>query len=345
MIKKLGISTALALGLALTPATAPADDFYAGKSLSFIVGYRAGGGYDTYSRAVARHIGRHIPGQPSAVVENKGGAGSLIAANYVYSRSAADGLTVGVFGGGLLTQQALEAKGVRFDGRKFNWVGSMAGGAPACAIMGFTGLKTLDDVLKSKRVLKIGATGPGSTTDDLPKLMVGVLGAKFNVVRGFKGTSGIRVAMQRKELDGACWTWDSMRVTARSMLDAQGDKKLIPYLIEGKFEHPEVSNLPQISEVVKGEENNAAIRAWLAPYKILRPIALPPDTPKERVEILRTALQKTMLEDPEFLKDAKKLNLDVDFVSGSEVEKHAIDALTIPESARAKLKNLIGSKN
>ena len=186
MIKKIGISTALALGLALSPTNAPADDFYAGKSLSFIVGYRAGGGYDTYTRAVARHIGRHIPGQPSAVVENKGGAGSLIAANYLYSRSAADGLAVGVFGGGLLTQQALEAKGVRFDGRKFNWVGSMAGGAPACAIMGFTGLKTLDDVLRSKRALKIGATGPGSTTDDLPKLMVGMMGPSSTSCAGLK---------------------------------------------------------------------------------------------------------------------------------------------------------------
>jgi len=329
--------------VSLYPAFTFADDFYAGKSINIIVGYRAGGGYDTYTRIVARHLGNFIPGNPAVAVENKGGAGSKLAANYLYSRSKADGLTAGVFGGGLMTQQALDSKGVSYDGRKFKWVGSMAGGNPACVIMGFTGLKTLDDVLASKKTLKIGSTGAGSTTDDLPKLMKGLMGANFDVVSGFKGTSAIRVSMQRHELDGACWTWDSIRVTARSMLDAQGDKKLIPYLIEGKFEDPEVVNLPQISEVVKGKENLAAVRAWLAPYKMLRPLALPPGTPQDRVAILRNGLMQTM-KDPAFLKEAKKLNLDVDFVPGTEVEKLVEESLTLTPAVKAKLVSLIGSK-
>jgi len=341
--KSLIVAVILGAAMALYPTFTFAADFYAGKSISIIVGYRAGGGYDTYTRIVARHLGNHIPGNPAIVVENKGGAGSKLAANYLYSRSKADGLTAGVFGGGLMTQQALGAKGANYDGRKFKWVGSMAGGAPACVIMGFTGLKTLDDVLASKKTLKMGSTGAGSTTDDLPKLMKGLMGANFDVVSGFKGTSAIRVSMQRRELDGACWTWDSIRVTARSMLDAQGDKKLIPYLIEGKFEDPEVANLPQISEVVKGKENVAAIRAWLAPYRMLRPIALPPGTPQDRVDILRNGLKLTM-NDPAFLKEAKKLNLEVDFVPGSEVEKLVDDALTLTPEVKAKLVALIGSK-
>ena len=318
-----------------------ADDFYAGKSVNIIVGYRAGGGYDTYTRLVARHMGKHIPGNPSIIVENKGGAGSKLAANYLYSRAERNGLTAGVFGGGLMTQQALGSKGANYDGRKFKWVGSMAGGNPACVIMGFTGLKTLEDVLNSKKTLKMGSTGAGSTTDDLPRLMKGLMGANFDVVSGFKGTSAIRVSMQRKELDGACWTWDSIRVTARSMLDAKGDQELIPYLIEGKFEDPEVKDLPHISEVVKGKENVAAIRAWLAPYKMLRPIALPPATPQDRVEILRTAMAKTM-QDPVFLKETKKLNLDVDFTSGAEVEKLVEEALTLTPAVKKKLVSLIG---
>lgn len=341
--KTLVVATLLGAAMTVYPALTFAADFYAGKSINIIVGYRAGGGYDTYTRIVARHLGKHIPGNPSIVVENKGGAGSKLAANYLYSRSKADGLTAGVFGGGLMTQQALEARGVNFDGRKFKWVGSMAGGNPACVIMGFTGLKTLDDVLASKKTLKIGSTGAGSTTDDLPKLMKGLMGANFDVVSGFKGTSAIRVSMQRGELDGACWTWDSIRVTARSMLDAKGDKKLIPYLIEGKFEDPEVVNLPQISEVVKGDENVKAIRAWLAPYRMLRPIALPPGTPQDRVEIFRNGLMKAM-KDPMFLKEAKKLNLDVDYVSGPEVEKLAEESLTLTPAVKEKLVSLIGSK-
>jgi len=191
MRKQKTFITAVLLGavMALYPAVTFADDFYAGKSINIIVGYRAGGGYDTYTRIVARHLGKHIAGNPSIVVENKGGAGSKLAANYLYARSRADGLTAGVFGGGLMTQQALGAKGANFDGRKFKWVGSMAGGNPACVIMGFTGLKTLDDVLASKKTLKMGSTGAGSTTDDLPKLMKGLMGANFDVVSGFKGTN------------------------------------------------------------------------------------------------------------------------------------------------------------
>ena len=341
MKNKLFAALLLTAAMIAAPALAPAEDFYAGKSINIIVGYRAGGGYDTYTRLVARHWGKHIPGNPSIVVENKGGAGSKLAANYLYSRSDADGLTAGVFGGGLLTQQALGSKGVKYDGRKFKWVGSMAEGSPACVIMGFTGLKNLDDVLKSKKNLKMGSTGAGSTTDDLPRLMKGLLGANFDVISGFKGTSAVRVAMQRKELDGACWTWDSIRVTGRSMLDAKGDQKLIPYLIEGKFEDPEVKDLPQISEVVKGEENLAAIRAWLAPYKMLRPIALPPATPQDKVEILRTAMAKTM-EDPAFLKEVKKLKLDIGFTPGDEMEKLAEESLTLTPAVKTKLISLIG---
>jgi tripartite-type tricarboxylate transporter receptor subunit TctC len=345
MIRKLQLWTFIFLGLVLlaAPSMALADDFYAGKTLTFIVGYRAGGGYDTFTRAVARHLGRHIPGHPAVVVENKGGAGSLLAANFVYNRSDPDGLTAAVFGAGLVTQQALGSKGLRFDAKKFNWIGSMSKGTPVCAIMGFTGLKTLEDVLHSKKELKMGSTGPGSTTDDLPNLMIGLMDAPFNVIRGFKGTSAVRVAMQRRELDGACWTWQSMRTTARPMLDAKGDDELIPYVIQGQYEDSEVQNLPQFTKAIKGKENLAAFKAWLNPYEFFRPIALPPETPKDRVQILRTALKSTM-EDPEFLKEAKKSKLDVAYTSGEKIEKLVDEVLAISPAAEKKLVALIGSK-
>ncbi len=337
------IALTLGLGGAFSQGRASANDFYAGRTITFTIGYSAGGGYDTFTRAVARHIGKHIPGNPSAVVENRPGAGSLIAANYVYNAAKRDGRALGVFGSGLVTQHALGARGLRFDPRKFGWLASMSVGTPICAIMGFTGLKNLEDVLNSKKKLKFGSTGAGATTDDLPRLLIGLMNAPLDVIPGFGGTGPVRVAMQRKELDGACWTWESMRTTGRAMLDAKGDDKLIPFVIEGKYEEAEVKDLPQFSEVVKGDENLAALKAWLNPYKFFRPIVVPPGTPEDRLQILRTALKNTM-EDPEFLADAKKSKLDVTYASGEDIEKYVEEVLAITPGAKKKLVSIIGGK-
>lgn len=343
MLHRLAMTAAIVAGmLASVTSSFAADDFYKGKTIKFLVGYRAGGGYDTFTRAVARHIGRHIPGNPSASVENRGGAGSLIAANTIYNNTKADGLTAGVFGSGLVTQQALDARGIRFDAQKFNWIGSMSEGTPVCAIMGFTGLDTLKDVLNSKKPLRMGSTGSGSTTDDLPKLMNGLMGTNFDVISGFKGTSAVRLAMRRKELDGACWTWESMRATAKSMLDATGDQRLIPFIIEGDYEDPEVTKLPEFTEVIKDKEDLAAFKAWLNPYEFFRPVVLPPNTPEERVKILRDALRETM-NDPKFLEDAKKSKLDVSYTSGERIETLVDEVLDISPEAQEKLNKLIGS--
>lgn len=323
---------------------AKAEDFYRGKTINIIVGYAAGGGYDTYARTLARHLGKHIPGNPTVIVQNMTGAGSLIAANYLYKKAAPDGLTIGSFGGGLVTQQALGLKGIQFDARKFEWIGSVRTGSPICAIMGFTGDKTLDDVLHSTKQLRMGSTGAGSTTDDLPRLMVGLMHAPFKIVRGYKGTSRIRIGMQRHELDGACWTWESMRTTARSMLDAKGNDKLIPFVVEGKWDAPEVRDLPQFTQVVKGEHNLEAFKAWLNAYQYFQPLSLPPDTPKDRLEILRTALKAT-LDDPAFKADAQKSSLIVASVTGEEIDKLVKETLSISPDAKQLLIKLIGRGN
>jgi tripartite-type tricarboxylate transporter receptor subunit TctC len=323
-------------------SNARANGYYEGKTITFVVGFATGGGYDTFTRAVARHFGKHVPGNPTTVVENRTGAGSLIAANYVYNKAKPDGLTVGAFGSGLVTQQALGARGIRFDAPKFGWIGSMSVGTPVCAVMGFTGLTTLKDVLASKKTLKIGSTGPGATSDDLPKLMIGLMDAPFDVIRGYKGTSQVRVAMQRRELDGACWTWESMRTTARAMLDARGDDRLIPYIIEGGYDDPLVKDLPQFTQVIDDKENLAAFKAWLNPYKFFRPLALPPDAPADRLKILRTALQNTM-EDPAFIGDAKKSKLDATYTSGEEIDRLVQEILSLPGGAKNKLQSLLAS--
>jgi len=145
--------------------------------------------------------------------------------------------------------------------------------------------------------------------------------------------------MQRREVEGACWTWDSMRVTARAMLDAQGDDKLIPFIIHGKSADPELKHLPQLIKIIKGEENIAAIKAYVRPYEFQRPLSLPPKTPKSRIDILRNAFKETM-EDREFLAEAEKSKLLMDYVSAEEIEKYVEEILSIPSGAKEKLQFL-----
>jgi tripartite-type tricarboxylate transporter receptor subunit TctC len=319
------------------------DEFYKGKTIRFVVGYAPGGGYDTYARAVARHIGRHIPGNPTTVVENMDGASSLVSANYLYNKAEPDGLSVGSWNANLIMQQALSGRGIRFDARNFGWIGAPSVGLPTCAIMGFTGLKSLADILALKKEIRMGGTRPGAGTDDFPKLMNELMGTNFKVISGYKGTAPIRVAMQRREVDGACWTWDSMRVTARAMLNAEGDNKLIPFIVHGKSEDPEIKDLPQYTKVIKGEANVRAFKAYVSPYDFQRPLSLPPDTPQDRITTLRKAFKETV-QDREFLAEAEKSKLLITYVSAEEVEKYIEDILSIPAEAKQKLQFLTAVK-
>jgi tripartite-type tricarboxylate transporter receptor subunit TctC len=326
----------LLLSVAASPSPSHAEDFYKGKTLRFIVGYAPGGGYDTYTRAVARHIGKYIPGNPSVVVENMEGAGSLLAANYLFNKAEPDGLTVGDFNSGMVTQQALSAKGIRFDARKFGWIGAPGKGWPTCMVMGFTGLKTLDDVIKHGDKLKFGGTRAGASSDDLPKLMDTLMGTHLQVISGYKGTGPIRVALQRREINALCSGWESMRVTARSMLDAQGDDRLIPFVIHGHVEDPEVKDLPQYTQVIKGEDNVKAFKAWANQYDFQRPLMFPPKTAKDRLQTLRLALQQTVV-DPDFLAEAKKSKMVVGKVTGDDIERSVEEILTITPAIKNKL--------
>lgn len=319
-------------------APAGADDFYKGKTLNFIVGAAPGGGYDTYTRAVARHIGKHIPGHPASVVQNMTGAGTLIAAHHLYFKASPDGLTLGAWNSGQVLRQALDDRAVKFKADKFGWVGAPVRGMPSCGVMAYTGAKTLDDVRNSKKPIKIGSTRAGTTTDDLPRLLNMTLGTNFEVIPGYTGTSRIRIAMQKREVDGVCFGWESMRVTATSMLRATGDDKFIPFITHGHPEDPEVKGLPELTEVVKGK-NLAVVKAWVGQYDFQRPLSLPPGTPKERIATLRAAYKAT-LEDPEFLADAKKSRLIINYVPGEEIEKIVHEILTIPPEVKASLQKL-----
>ncbi|HSF56725.1 MAG TPA: hypothetical protein VLD83_01505 [Candidatus Binatia bacterium] len=334
------IGVALIVGLA--PAMTEADDFYRGKTVRFIVGAPAGGGYDTYTRAIARHLGKHIPGNPTMVVENMDGAGSLIAANYTYNKAEPDGLSIGVWISGQIIRQALGDRSTRFDGRKFGWIGAPSKGSPTCAIMGFTGFKNWDDVLHSKRAIRMGGVRAGTAYDDAPTILNNVAGTKFDVISGYAGTSIVRVAMQKREVEGACLGWESMRVSNRAMLEATGDDKLIPFITHKKLEDPEVKDLPLFTEIIKGEDNLATYKTWAASYEFQRPFSLPPNAPKERLETLRKAFVAT-LRDPEFLAEAKKTKLDIEPVGGEEIDGYVKQIYSMSDKVKRNLSFLVKS--
>jgi hypothetical protein len=207
-------------------------------------------------------------------------------------------------------------------------------------IMGFTGLKTLDDVLNAKISLKVGATRAGSAGYDMPLILNKTLGTKFEVVSGFTGTATTRVALQKREVNAFCSQWESMRVTARAMLDAPGDNKLIPFVIAERWEDPEVKHLPLLKEAIKDPKKYAIYRAWETQMDFQRPFTVAPGTPKDRLALLRTALTQT-LKDPELLSDAKKSKLVITAVSGEKIEKLLEEILTMPQEAKESLEFLV----
>ena len=320
-----------------------AQDFYKDKTIRFIVGQAAGGGYDTYTRVIARHISKHIPGNPISVVENMTGAGSLVAANYVYGNAKPDGLTVANWNSAFVLNQALGDPNVQFDARKFGWIGAPSKGIPVCVVMAFAGVKTFEDILKSGKTLKMGGTAPGSHSVDLPLMLNKMLGTKFSVVSGYQGTAQVRLAMQRREVDGDCTNWESVIATRRDLLDAKGDDRLIPFLIHTRLDDPEIRNLPLFTDVLKDEVNVATYKAYMAQMEYQRPLTITPGTPKERLEILRRGFKAT-LADPEFQAQANKSKLDITYVSGEEIDRIVAEVLSIPPRVKDNLQFLSQAK-
>lgn len=329
----------IALGL-IVSVTSPsmAQDFYKGKTIRIVVGFAAGGGFDTYSRAIGRHIGKRIPGNPSVIVENMGGAGSLIAANYLYNRANPDGLTIGNWIGGLVLQQLLGRKGIEFDARKFEWIGVPVRDTLVCALTKASGIVNIDQWFAAEKPVKIGAEAPGATTYDVPAILQVALKLPTRLVRGYKGTSEIRLAADSGEVDGGCWAWESIKVTWRKGLESENVKIMIQTMPK---KHPELPDVPNSIDFAKTEEGRQLIKGGIIdPATIVRPYSLPPGTPKDRVKILRNAFMATM-KDPEFLAEARKSSLDLNPMSGDEVEAVVQELLKLEPALVAKLREVL----
>jgi tripartite-type tricarboxylate transporter receptor subunit TctC len=333
---------ARSLGLSLLLANlqpALAEDFYKDKTIRFIVGQAAGGGYDTYTRTIARYIGKHIPGGPTTVADNMTGAGSLVAANYIFNNAKPDGLTVAMWNSALVYNPALGDRNLQFEARKFGVLCAPSKSVPVCLVMGFAGPKTMDEIIKSAKPLRMGGTGPGSHSIDMPLLLNKMLGSKFAVVSGYQGTAQIKIALQRREVDGHCTNWDSILATQKDMLDGKGDDRLIPFILHARVPEAEAKGVTLVSEAIKDENNLRAYRAYMAQMEYSRPFTIPPNTPKDRLEILRRAFKAT-LADGDFLAQASKLKLDINYVSGEECEKWVDEVLTLPPRMKEELKYL-----
>ena len=327
----------LILSLWISSAIAQ-DGFYKGKTVRIIVGASAGGGYDTYSRTIARHMGKHIPGNPAIVVDNMPGAGFLISANYMYKVAKPDGLTIGHFIGGLFLQQLLGKPGVEFDARKFEYMGVPAQDNYMLGVHKSTGITSIEQWLSSKTVVKLGGVGVGSATDDIPKVLGAAIGLPFQLVSGYKGTADVRLAFNSQEILGVCNSWESFKATWSKELSSG---EIIIVLQNVAKPHPEQAKLPLAINYAKTEEGQKLVRALVHSVgPTARPYVLPPGTPKDRVQILRKAFMDTV-KDPDFLADASKAKLDINPLDGADLEKNVREVFNLDPALIPRAKEIL----
>jgi tripartite-type tricarboxylate transporter receptor subunit TctC len=334
-----GVGLAAFFLFLMSAAPAPAQDtFYKGKTVRIIVGAAAGGGYDTYSRTIARHMGKHVPGNPTFVVDNMPGAGFLIAANHIYNVAKPDGLTIGHFIGGLFLQQFLGKPGVEFESVKFGFVGVPGQDNYVIGISKSLGITSIEQWLSSKTVVKLGGVGAGSATDDIPKILKEAIGLPMQLVSGYTGTATVKLAFNSGEVQGVDNSWESFKATWRNELESGN---LIVVLQNTPKPHPDLPKVPLDINFAKTDEGKKLIRAVVHTVgPTARPYVVPPGTPKDRLEILRKAFMDTM-KDPEFLADAEKAKLDINPLDGATLERSVREVFNVDASLIPRLKELL----
>ena len=307
-----------AAGLAIAMPAAAQEDvaaFYRGKQLRLIVGTGAGGGYDLFARAVARHIGNHIPGNPAVIVQNQGAAGGLLMANQLFSLGPKDGTVIAAPVNGLPTAPLLEPAGAHFDAARLNWIGSTNRETYVAFAWHTAPVQSLADLLQKQLI--VGATAAGTTLVDFPLVTNRVLGTRFKVVRGYDSTPQINVAMERGEVEGIGGIgWQSVKTQVPQWI---ADKKIAVIAQYGLQHDPELANAPTMLELAKTDADRAALTMMFARTEYGRPYFAPPDVPPARIEALRRAFEATM-HDPDFVADAAQLQLELSPMRGEEVQ-------------------------
>lgn len=325
----------------LVPGSLCADDFYKGKTIRVIVGGSAGGGFDIYTRAMARHMGKHIPGNPALVVENMTGAGTLIAAKYLHSSAKPDGLSFGMFNGALILGRVLGMKGIDFDMRELEFLGVPVQDSTVCALRKESGVTNMDQWFASKTPIKLGGLSPGNSTSDVARIIGASLGLPIQLVEGYKGTNEIRLAVDAGELHGSCWAWETLKIAWSEAIPA-GDVNIVLQVTAKKL--PNFPNVPLALDLAKTEEARQLLKAGaIDPAAIVRVYVTTPRTPKDRLEMLRKAFADT-LTDPEFVAEARKAKLDINPLSGEEVKKTVDGLFKLPPAMVSKLAKTLAVK-
>ena len=310
-----------AIGLAAVAPLALAQSF-SGKTVTIIVGYKPGGGYDATARMLARHLPKHIPGRPAVIVQNMPGANSVIAANHLYNVAKPDGLTIGTFNRNLPIAQLTGVEGVKYDITKFAWIGSAANESTILAIRADLPYKTFDELRKAKEQVVIGSTGPGANTHDFPLLLKDLLGVNLKIVSGYSSSADIMLAVERKEVDGRAGSYTSLLPFI--------ERKLVRPIVRARTTEPGIDQLPVDESFAPNPKAKAIMALRSAPEQVARPYVLPPATPPEIVKAVRDAFAAT-IKDPECEKEADKAKLDLEFTPGEQAQKILVEVMHQPK--------------
>jgi tripartite-type tricarboxylate transporter receptor subunit TctC len=320
------------------PETAGASDFYAGKTISMSTHTGPGGGYDTYLRLLARHLGRHVPGKPNIVVVNQPGAGGLLSVNHTGRVAPQDGTWLTLVSQGLLLHEATGAPGLQVSLKAFNWLGNLSQSNNVIVTWHTSSIKTIADA--TTREVVVGATGAGSISTQVPALLNAILGTRFKTVAGYEGGAQINLAMQRGEMEGrGTNTWASYKATLPAEVK-EGKLNVLAQI--GLRKEPDLPQVPLLVDLVKDDPKKEAVARFLTlTLTIARPLAAPPGVPADRVAILRRAFDATM-KDPEFLAEAEKLAAEIDPMTGEEVQDAVTQILTTPRDVIERTQAAIG---
>ncbi|NCX48902.1 MAG: hypothetical protein EBW81_05230 [Gammaproteobacteria bacterium] len=332
IMKKLLQSAVIGLACVTASAGVLADavaDFYKGKDVELYIGYKPGGGYDGYARLIARHMGKHIPGNPNVVPKNMPGAGSVKLTNWLWEGAPQDGTVFGAISRGAPFEPLLGNEKAKFKANKFHWVGSANNEVSICATVKRTGIKSWKD-LKTREVLT-GGNGSGSDTEQFPKLLNAVLGTNFKVVGPYGGGSDIVKAMIAGELDARCgWSWSSVKSKNKDLLES-GDLVILMQMSTDK--HDELPNTPLVMDLVpsfNAKKQSQMLNLMFARQGLGRPYVAPPGVPADRAAALQAAFTATM-KDPEFLADAAKGGFELAPITGKRVASLVNTAYDTPE--------------
>lgn len=324
-----------ALAAEVAQAQNPAE-FYKGKTVDLFIGYSAGGGYDLYARMIARHLGKHIPGNPAVVPRNMEGAGSLRLTNWLYNAAPKDGTALGANSRGAAFDPLLGQKGAQYDARRFTWIGSANNEVSVCVAWQNSGIDKFSDLME--KPLAIGSTGVGDDTYQFPALLNGVLGTKFKIITGYPGGNDVSLALERGEVQGRCgWSWSSIKATRQAWLDA---KKMVPLLQLALSRHDDLPDLPLVMDFTKTDEQRQIFKLIFARQVMGRPYLAPPGVPRDRAEALRQAFVNTM-RDKEFLAEAVRAKFEITPVAGDAIARLVTDVYQTPPAVAAKAAALV----